>query len=147
MDVKLCKPFGNGLEVICRLQAAGSFIRRYGAYIKEYTPLDYLVEFTLKDDQRQDPLITEDSLIALKILDQKQYDVLEKYTVAITQALKSCLSDLDLELIDIKYEYGIADGGIVLMDEISAGSMRVSQDGKILDPITLSNIILKAHNL
>ena len=29
---------------------------------KEGTPLDYLVEVTLKDDERGDPLVNEDSL-------------------------------------------------------------------------------------
>ena len=37
-------------------EAAGGFVRRYGRYIKEGTPLDYLVEVTLKDDERGDPL-------------------------------------------------------------------------------------------
>ena len=31
--------FGKGLEVICRLVATGSFIRRYGDYIEDGTPL------------------------------------------------------------------------------------------------------------
>ena len=30
----------HGLEVICRLKATGSFIRRYGAYIADGTPLE-----------------------------------------------------------------------------------------------------------
>lgn len=33
MEVLPAKVFGHGLEVICRLKATGSFIRRYGAYI------------------------------------------------------------------------------------------------------------------
>lgn len=35
MEVKPAKVFGNGLEVICRYKAVGSFIRRYGEYIEE----------------------------------------------------------------------------------------------------------------
>ena len=31
---------GGGLEVICRLVATGSFIRRYGEYIKDGTPIE-----------------------------------------------------------------------------------------------------------
>ena len=46
MEVVPAKVFGKGLEVICRLVATGSFIRRYGDYITDgtasvsYTHLD-----------------------------------------------------------------------------------------------------------
>ena len=39
---------GNGLEVICRLVATGSFIRRYGEYIKNGTVLEELPLETYK---------------------------------------------------------------------------------------------------
>ena len=39
MEVLPAKVFGHGLEVICRLVATGSFIRRYGDYIKDGTRL------------------------------------------------------------------------------------------------------------
>ena len=55
MTVKPAEFFGQGLEVICRFRAVGSFFRRYGMYVEEGQPLDSFVEFTLKDDQRQDP--------------------------------------------------------------------------------------------
>ena len=53
MTVKPAKPFGKGLEVICRYRAVGSFLRRYGLYAKEGQPLDAFVEVTIKDDERQ----------------------------------------------------------------------------------------------
>ena len=37
MEVLPGKVFGHGLEVICRLVATGSFIRRYGEYIADGT--------------------------------------------------------------------------------------------------------------
>ena len=42
MTVKPATMFGNGLEVICRYLAVGSFIRRYGMYAKEGQPLTHL---------------------------------------------------------------------------------------------------------
>ena len=42
MTVKPATVFGNGLEVICRFKAVGSFLRRYGAYVKEGQDLDSL---------------------------------------------------------------------------------------------------------
>ena len=46
MDVKGAKAFGKGLEFICRYRAVGSFLRRYGAYVKEGDKLDSYVEAT-----------------------------------------------------------------------------------------------------
>src|SRR4051794_35718847 len=40
LKVKPATMFGNGLEVICRFKAVGSFLRRYGAYVKEGQDLD-----------------------------------------------------------------------------------------------------------
>ena len=59
---------GNGLEVICRLVATGSFIRRYGEYIKDGTVLEGgYVECTFKNDAKGDPLVTGEGLAALEI--------------------------------------------------------------------------------
>src|SRR5699024_5356414 len=54
MRVKKVSVFGQGLEVICRFRAVGSFLRRYGAYVEEGAELPAYVEVTLKDDERQD---------------------------------------------------------------------------------------------
>ena len=62
MEVLPAKPFGKGLEVICRYRAVGSFIRRYGAYIEDGAKLPAYVEMTIKDDDRGDPLITKEGL-------------------------------------------------------------------------------------
>ena len=40
MEVLKATVFGHGLEVICRLVATGSFIRRYGEYNEDGTPLE-----------------------------------------------------------------------------------------------------------
>ena len=40
LTVKDANMFGNGIEVICRYKAVGSFIRRYGAYCKEGDALE-----------------------------------------------------------------------------------------------------------
>lgn len=143
MDVKRCVPFGKGLEVICRMKAGGSFIRRYGAYIEAGADLDALVEFTLKDDDRNDPPASVQTLIALNLATQSELDLLIQTTKQLTQKISDVLASDNLVLHDIKYEYGYAQDKIILMDEISAGSMRVSENGEFLDPITLSNRILK----
>jgi phosphoribosylaminoimidazole-succinocarboxamide synthase len=143
MDVKKAKPFGKGLEVICRYRAVGSFIRRYGAYINEGEKLDAYVEVTLKDDHRGDPLVTVEGLEALGIMTAAQFEEIKSMTRNITALIKDYLQKKGLELYDIKLEYGVDDSGnVLLIDEISSGNMRVYKDGKVLDPMDLSEYIL-----
>ena len=59
MEVIPARPFGNGLEVICRYKAVGSFTRRYGDYIEEGSDLPAYDEMTFKDDEKGDPLVTK----------------------------------------------------------------------------------------
>ena len=61
MTVKPAEVFGEGLEVICRYRAVGGFLRRYGLYANEGQPLNAFVEVTLKDDDREDPPISQDA--------------------------------------------------------------------------------------
>ncbi len=72
MEVLPAKPFGHGLEVICRYVATGSFIRRYGEYIEDGTPIEGgYVECTFKNDALGDPLVTKEGLVALGIMTRK----------------------------------------------------------------------------
>ena len=143
MTVKPVTVFGKGIEVICRLKATGSFIRRYGEYAKDGDILDYYVEVSLKDDEKGDPFISEELLEKFKILDKDEYKTLEKATKDITKIIQKTIEDKRLELIDIKLEFGRdKQGNIVLIDEISGGNMRVYKDGKSVKPIELSKILL-----
>ena len=144
MTVKKAYVFGQGLEVICRYRAAGSFIKRYGKYIKEGQPLDAYVEMTLKDDERNDPLITEDALEMLGILSRDEYMILKDLTKRISAIVKDELSLKGMELYDIKFEFGRIgdDRHIALIDEISGGNMRAYKDGKYVEPLELERIML-----
>lgn len=144
MIVLKCQPFGHGLEVIFRHFAVGSFIRRYGAYATEMMPLDNYVEFTIKDDQRQDPLITKEGLIALGLLTEEQYDYLVSQTKKISKLLTTYIHERGGQLIDLKVEFGITTTGkIVLMDEVSIGSLRVYKNSVKLEPNEIAELILK----
>lgn len=144
MEVIPAKVFGKGLEVICRLKAVGSFIRRYGAYIESGTDLDYYVEFTLKDDARQDPLITQDALLALGIMDKEEYAQIVSLTKKITRLIAGYLAEKGFELYDIKFEFGYdKDKNVMLIDELSGGNMRVFKDGHSVEPMDLSREMLK----
>lgn len=143
MRIKEAEVFGKGLEVICRFRAVGSFIRRYGLYADTGDKLDSYVEFTLKDDERQDPLINEDALLQLGILKEGEYGEIKKLTQDISTLIKEDLAAMGLELYDIKLEFGRLAGsdGIVLIDEVSGGNMRIYKDDEIVNPIALADLI------
>ena len=141
MEVIPAKPFGKGLEVICRHKAVGSFLRRYRDYIEEGADLPAYVEMTFKDDAKGDPLVTKDALVALGVMTDEQYDTIKKMTQDITQIVADDLKEKGLILYDIKFEYGYdKDGNVMLIDEIASGNMRVYKDGEYIDPMTLSNL-------
>lgn len=143
MQVKEAEVFGKGLEVICRYRAVGSFIRRYGLYAETGDTLDGYVEFTLKDDERQDPLINEDALLQLGILKDGEYAEIKKLTEDISNLIKEELAAKDLELYDIKLEFGRLAGSddIVLIDEVSGGNMRVYKEDEKVDPLSLVDFV------
>lgn len=141
MLVKRAETFGRGLEFICRLKATGSFIRRYGRYAREGQPLDYLVEITLKDDQRGDPLINEQALIQLELISPEEITRAVELTRQVTGLVQLECKRVGLELIDIKLEFGRIDGQVAVIDEISGDNMRVRQDGKTLDQKQLCALI------
>ena len=143
MIVRPAAAFGNGLEFVVRYKAAGSFVKRFGLYCKEGEVLPKVFEATLKDDGHDDPPATSGILSALKLLTPSQYDKIHEETIKICDIVKDDLGRRGLELIDIKIEFGLVNGEIALIDEVSAGNMRVYKDGKKLDYLTLSGLVVK----
>lgn len=145
MTVKPAEVFGKGIEVVCRYRAVGSFLRRYALYVQEGQPLDALVELTLKDDKRNDPLINEDALDMLGILSKDEYQELSTLTKKICKLIKEILAEKGIELYDIKLEFGrLKDTNqIVLIDEISGGCMRAYKDGQFVEPLELARLVTK----
>ena len=144
MEVVKATPFGKGLEVICRLKAVGSFLRRYSEYVKEGADLPSYVETTFKNDEKGDPLVTKDGLVVLGVMSEKQYDDIKVMTQKITKIIADDLKEKGLDLYDIKFEYGFANNGeVILIDEIASGNMRVYKDGKYIEPMTLSKLFFK----
>jgi phosphoribosylaminoimidazole-succinocarboxamide synthase len=141
MEVLPGKVFGQGLEVICRHKAVGSFIRRYGQYIEEGADLPAYVETTFKNDALGDPLVNKDALVALGVMTDEQYEDIKDMTQKITQIVADDLKEKGMVLYDIKFEFGYdADGKVMLIDEVASGNMRVYKDGKYIDPMTLSEL-------
>jgi len=142
MTVKPAKTFGKGLEIICRFRAVGSFYRRYGDYVKEAAPLPAFVEMTFKDDAREDPPVTKDALEILGIMTPKDYENLKVMTQKIGNIMKEELAKKNIELYDIKFEFGKIGDQVVLIDEISGGNMRAYRNGEYLLPLDLTRMVL-----
>ena len=141
MEVLPAKVFGKGLEVICRNKAVGSFIRRYGALIESGADLPSYVETTLKDDEKGDPLITKDALVAIGVMSDEQYEDLKDMTQKITKIVADDLAEKGMELYDIKFEFGYdPQGRVMLIDEVASGNMRVYKNGEYIDPMTLNEL-------
>ncbi|MBS6373608.1 MAG: phosphoribosylaminoimidazolesuccinocarboxamide synthase [Erysipelotrichaceae bacterium] len=143
MEVLKATPFGHGLEVICRYRAVGSFFRRYGEYIKEGAELPGgFVEMTFKNDDLGDPIVSKDALAILQVMNEEQYEKVKAMTLAITKIVADDLKEKGLDLYDIKFEYGYNGEDVILIDEIASGNMRVYKDGKYVEPMDLTAMIL-----
>lgn len=132
MEVHRAEPLGKdihgkgGFEFVCRTRPWGSFLRRYQNYIVDQSAtLDYLVEITVKDDERGDPLINDDSIIALGLLTRDHLEEAKALTRQVCRIVDVDLRDQGLTLIDMKIELGLVGGKVVVIDEVSADAMRV----------------------
>ncbi len=142
MEVLPATVFGHGLEVICRLVATGSFMRRYGEYIKDGTVLEGgYVECTFKNDEKGDPLVTSEGLAALGVMTPEMFESMKEQTLKITKIVADDLKTIGLDLWDIKFEFGYNNNEVILIDEIASGNMRVYKDGTIVDPVELTKLI------
>ena len=143
MEVLPATVFGHGLEIICRLVATGSFIRRYGEYIADGTPLEGgYVECTFKNDAKGDPLVTSEGLAALGVMTQEMFNSMKEQTLKITKVVADDLKSIGLDLWDIKFEFGYNNGEVILIDEIASGNMRVYSGNEKIDPVELTKLIL-----
>ena len=123
------------LEVIIRNISAGSFAKNYG--VEEGVVFaSPTIEFSYKNDDLGDPLINEYHALALELATREELDDIKKYAFAINDELQKFWSSCGVTLVDFKLEFGrVADGSIVLADEISPDTCRLwdSETGKKLD--------------
>ena len=114
------------VEFVVRNVAAGSIVRQ--TTLTEGKVFDFpLVEFYLKDDSKNDPLLTEDRM-TLMGYDNPTPIVMKCY--AVNMVLKDIFSRIGLDLVDFKLEFGYdSAGNLLLADELSPDSMRLWKKG------------------
>lgn len=113
------------LEVVVRNIATGSITKRLG-FNKGYEFEAPLVEFFYKNDDLNDPLITDDHVKLLKIASDSEIETLKTMAKDINKVLVQLMDEMDLRLVDFKVEFGkTSDGKILLADEISPDTCRI----------------------
>jgi len=112
------------LEVIIRNISAGSFAKRYG--VEEGIVFDEpTIEFSYKNDDLGDPLINDYHALALKLATKEEIETIKSMAFKVNEELKAFFKNLNVDLVDFKLEFGrVADGSIVLADEISPDTCR-----------------------
>ena len=113
------------LEVIVRNLSAGSFAKRYG--VEEGIVFDApTIEFSYKNDELGDPLLNSYHALALKLATAEEIETIKRYAFQVNDFLKALWAECGVILVDFKLEFGrLADGSIVLADEISPDTCRL----------------------
>ena len=126
LDTLLCKKLEIvPVEVIVRNITAGSIVRQ--TTLEEGTVLNPpLVEYFLKDDAKDDPLLTPDRVALMGIDPEPMKDAALK----INNHFQILFSQLNIDIVDFKLEFGYdSNGNLCLGDELSPDNMRLWMKG------------------
>lgn len=110
------------LEVVVRNYTAGSFCKRYG--IEKGRKLDPIVEFFLKDDSLDDPLICKKTVVALGYSTIECLDKMERIAFDVNTVISDFAINHGLILADFKIEMGFHGNTLLVADEISPDTCR-----------------------
>ena len=114
------------VEVIVRNIATGTLTKRLG--IQEGLKLKKpLIEFTLKSDELDDPIISEEHIDVLEYAEKDEINDIKEQALLINRLLLQLFSSINIQLVDFKIEFGrlTVDKKIILADEISPDSCRL----------------------
>lgn len=126
---RMCEPFK--VEMVVRGYLAGHAARTYQSGLRELCGV-ILPEGLKENDKLPSPIITpttkaseghdedisRDEIIRQGIVSKAHYEQLEKYTLALYARGQEIANKMGLILVDTKYEFGLYNGQITLMDEI-----------------------------
>ena len=123
---------GYPVEMIVRGYLCGSAWRSYKAGAREICgvkipdgmrenqkfPTPIITPTTKAEIGEHDADISKEEIIAKGLVSKEEYEILEKYTMALFERGTEMAAKRGLILVDTKYEFGKKDGKIYLMDEI-----------------------------
>jgi len=126
---KQCQPFK--VEMVVRGYLAGHAARTYNSGLrtlcgvtlpeglKENDKLPApIITPTTKASEGHDEDISKEEIIKQGIVSKEHYEQLEKYTLALCARGQEIANKMGLILVDTKYEFGLYNNEITLMDEI-----------------------------
>jgi phosphoribosylaminoimidazole-succinocarboxamide synthase len=113
------------LEVVSRRIAAGSILK-WGT-IAEGTRFDPVItQFHYKDDPLHDPMLDKKYVdYIIKAKGGSEYSEMRRINAEVFYHLEAAFANFGIQLVDMKLEYGIIEGDVYLIDEITGGSFRL----------------------
>lgn len=126
----MCK--GYPVEMIVRGYLCGSAWRAYKAGARELCgvklpegmrenqkfPTPIITPTTKAEIGDHDENISREEILAKGLVPEKEYEIMEKYTLALFERGTEIAVKRGLILVDTKYEFGLHNGEVTLMDEI-----------------------------
>lgn len=126
----MCK--GYPVEMIVRGYLCGSAWRAYKAGARELCgvklpegmrenqkfPKPIITPTTKAEIGDHDENISREEILAKGLVPEKEYEIMEKYTLALFERGTEIAAKRGLILVDTKYEFGLHNGEVTLMDEI-----------------------------
>ena len=123
---------GFPVEMIVRGYLCGSAWRAYKKGVREICgvklpdgmrenekfPTPIITPTTKAEIGEHDEDISREEIISRGLVSKEDYEILEKYTLALFERGTKIAAERGLILVDTKYEFGKYDGKIYLMDEI-----------------------------
>ena len=123
---------GFPVEMIVRAYLCGSAWRAYkngarelcgiklpdGMKENQKFPKPIITPTTKAEIGEHDQDISKEEILARGLVSKEDYEVLEKYTMALFERGSEIAAKRGLILVDTKYEFGKKDGNIYLIDEI-----------------------------
>ena len=114
------------IEVVVRNVAAGSIVRQ--TTLEEGRIINWpLVEYYLKDDEKDDPLLTEDRI---RLMGDYPLRDMEQTAREVNGIMSKTFREIGLTLVDFKLEFGYdSEQNLLLADELSPDGMRLWKEG------------------